>query len=356
VSEASLGQAVGANDYFGESVAISSGNLFIGAPGAFSGSGTVTALSGSGTNFSSLGAVTPNGGSESYGHGVAASGNSVITTGAPNGDGKEWLFTKTGSSWFYSTSFSPPSQASAYEVVSSEVAFDGTTLVAGGLYSVNAYAISGGPPQTLLPSDYTPANSSAFGLRVAIGGNTILALGEPLDGSGTSAHWGYVFVKSGSTWAQQARLIPSDLAATNNPHFQLSLAVDANTAVIATSNGSYIFTRSGATWTETQKLAAPVDENYYGSSVALSGNLLVVGAVNQNGHTGAVYVYGRSGNGRFKLSSTLASGAGSDFFGDYFGATVAASNGTVVVGAPNAYGQPGNVQNAGAVYLFSCAP
>jgi hypothetical protein len=111
----------------------------------------------------------------------------------------------------------------------------------------------------------------------------------------------------------------------------------------------------------------------FGVHIAISGDTLVVGATAEsssatgvNGNqtdtsaptSGAVYVFRRSGNSWAQEAYIKASNTEA---GDHFGASVALSGNTLVVGAPDedsgATGVNGNqadnnVQNAGAVYVF----
>src|SRR5262249_55608214 len=119
---------------------------------------------------------------------------------------------------------------------------------------------------------------------------------------------------------------------------------------------------------------------YFGWSVAISGETVVIGAVyessnatgingnqsdNSAWHSGAVYVFVRSGTNWTQQAYLKASNTGGtaprDTFGDFFGYSVAVSGDTIVVGADqeesNATGVNGNqanndAVNSGAAYVF----
>jgi hypothetical protein len=113
---------------------------------------------------------------------------------------------------------------------------------------------------------------------------------------------------------------------------------------------AYIFTRSGTTWTQQAYLKAPNAgaSDYFGYSVAVSGDTVAVTAWNEdsnqttvtNGNTasadnsaanaGAAYVFTRSGSTWTQQAYLKAPNAGA---GDWFGYNVAMSGDTVVVGA-----------------------
>ena len=133
------------------------------------------------------------------------------------------------------------------------------------------------------------AASDEFGYSVAISGDTAL-VGALHDTVGSNANQGsaYVFVRSGGSWTQQARLTASD-GATNN-YFGYSVAISGDTALVgayyATVSGkvaqgaAYVFVRSGTTWSQQTKLVAPdgAAGDLFGDSVAISGDTALVGA------------------------------------------------------------------------------
>jgi hypothetical protein len=87
----------------------------------------------------------------------------------------------------------------------------------------------------------------------------------------------------------------------------VALSADGNTAIVGgnSDNGgnggaAWVFTRSGGVWTQQgNKLVGTgaVGQATQGNSVALSadGNTAIVGGPNDNGSTGAVWVFTRSG-------------------------------------------------------------
>jgi len=344
------------NDQFGDNLTVRGGTLLVAATGNASGVGTVYAYSGSGSSYTF--GQTINGGtvsgSTTFGLKVAldSTGTMAVIDSFSQGVGFTYseVLTKSGANWFPGVSITLPSN----DPFASEVAADNGTVVIGGSYGAYVYATSGGTPQTLEPSDFVPMNglTSAvggyFGYSVKLSGSTLLVLGEPIDASGLLGHFGYVFVKSGSTWTQQAKLVPSDLSDTPNGSFNFSIALDGTTAALASTNGVYMFTQSGSTWTQVQKILPPSGAPAFGMSVGLSGNTMVVGGYDVDVNKGAVYVYGRS-NGTWIAGPVLTSGASTDFYG--YGQSVAVNQGTVAVGAEFA----GSTSD-GAAYLYSCYP
>ena len=140
------------------------------------------------------------------------------------------------------------------------------------------------------------ADSSFFGNAVAISGDT-LAVGVP-SSSGTVNSTGTVsvFVRAGASWSQQALLEPpSDVPWTTGfPNFGGSVAVSGETIVVGTvgddgvvddSGAAYVFVRSGTTWSQQGYLKAlnPGTNDNFGAAVAVSGNTVVVGASAEDG-------------------------------------------------------------------------
>ncbi|NIM01108.1 MAG: hypothetical protein GTN89_09370 [Acidobacteria bacterium] len=182
------------------------------------------------------------------------------------------------------------------------------------------------------------ASFDEFGESVAISGNTALIGTAAADAA-------YVFVRSGTNWIEQARLTANGAAPEDE--FGLSAAVSGDTVVVGApgddhaggpSTGSaLVFVRNGASWTEQVKLtagdAAPGDR--FGSSVAISGDTIVVGAP-RDSHNGGVlagsaYVFVRDGaiwtqQAKLRAFHVLP--------GKFFGWSVAISGNTVIVGGP----------------------
>jgi len=199
--------------------------------------------------------------------------------------------------------------------------------------------------------DGTP--DTKMGISTSLSGNTAL-FGAPGYGSGTGAV--YVFAQSGGTWAQQQIITASDTAIGDGFGGEVSLSGD--TAVVSADgqNGGtgavYVYVRSGTTWIQRAKLIASgaTAKSYFGSAVALSGDTLVVGAFGTNSNTGAAYIFTRSGGTTWMQQATLT--ANDAAAGDIFGVSVALDTTTnsVVIGA---WGKNlGGVSGAGAAYVF----
>ena len=205
----------------------------------------------------------------------------------------------------------------------------------------------------------TPSDSSSdddFGGAVAVDGDTAVVGAPEQDVNGeTNQGAAYVYVRDGTIWTEQAKLLGSDSDALD--HFGASVAIAGDTVVVGgdIGNVAYVFVRNGTSWTEQTKLTAAgigsVDN--FGASVAISGDTVIVGAEREaaDGGTngpGAALVFVRDGF-VWTLQDRLFSGDGLD--GDEFGAAVALDGDVALVGAPSH--DPNGVQNAGAAYVFA---
>lgn len=213
--------------------------------------------------------------------------------------------------------------------------------------------------QKIVAGDGAPDDS--FGHTVAITGNT-LVIGAPSANVGGVSNQGaaYVFVRSGTSWSLQQKLVSSDGAM--NDSFGESVSIDGETLAVGASGkhiggnffqgAAYVFVRNGSTWSEQQRLVASdgVAHDSFGASVGISGETVVVGAFGEGfaGSTpGAAYVYVRSGTSWSEQQKLLASDG---VAGDAFGGSVAVSGETAVVGA--LFAQIGNNPLQGAAYVF----
>ena len=205
---------------------------------------------------------------------------------------------------------------------------------------------------TLKASNPDPDDS--FGVSIAVSGNTIVvgAPGESSNATGVNgeqsnnsmpkAGAAYVFVRTGTTWSQQAYLKASNTRAQT--FFGSSVTVSEDTVVVGAAGSSpnlstgaaYVFTRTGTTWSQQALLQATnghPDDRFGYSAVTLVGNTLVLGAEYHSSKAaaaGAAYVYVRSGATWTQQGFlTAANGVA----GDNFGSSVALSGDTVAVGA-----------------------
>ena len=359
-----------ANAGFGGAVAIDVDTAVIGAPeigqtGTPSGKGEVYVFTRSGTAWAQTAKLTAADGQtgDAFGFSVALSNGTVIV-GAPRKNGfagAVYVFTQSGGNWIQQAELGAPGP-SAYFGYS--VALTGNTLAIGDPNSVDAgvtgavyvFARSNGvwnQQATLAASD---PSAERFGFSVAMSGGT-MAVGCPGIGNPNfSPARAYIFTLSSSGWTQTAELSPSGDSSTDL--FGSSIAIDSGTVVVGAPNeggfagAAYVFALSGTTWTQQTTLTASDggQDDEFGSSAAIEGNTIVIGAPLNNISKGAGYSFARTG-GAWVLQEGLLASDGASY--SSFGASAAISNGIVILGAP--WKQISESTNAGAAYVFGRA-
>jgi len=293
--------------------------------------------------------------SDDLGWSVALSGSTAVVGDPRNNSftGAAFVFVRSGTTWSRQAKLTAAAHG-FQQFLGQSVAVSGATVVAG--------APSNGTADVFVRSGTTWSRQAkltgpvgSFGWSVALSitpaSGATAVVGSPLENSFTGA--AYAFVRAGTTWSRQARLTAADGAA--NDEFGGSVALSGSAAAVGAASKSlgrritgaaYVFVRSGTTWSQQAKLTAPVHSRVsddLGWSVALSGSTAAVGAASKNANTGAAYVFARSGttwSQRAKL--TVAHGAANDGFGG----SVALSGSSAIVGAL------GTNANTGAAYVF----
>lgn len=298
----------GMGDNFGWSVSVSGNTLVVGAPGESSSSMGVNSL--------------PN--------------NSANSSGAA------YVFIRNGTSWLQQA-YLKASNTQAGDNFGTAVAISGDTIVVG---ATNEDSASTGVDS--MPNE-SASNSGAA----------------------------YVFFRSGGSWSQQGYLKASNTGASDL--FGESVSVSGDTVVVGAakegslSGAAYVFTRSAMTWSQQAFLKAlnsDTNDNF-GTSVAISGDSIVVGASGESSSTlgvnsspnnsasssGAAYAFTRNGISWSQQAYLKASNTESN---DLFGTSVAISADTIVVGAHGEDSSSTGVNSmsnelangAGAVYVF----
>ena len=252
-----------------------------------------------------------------------------------------------------------------------------------------------------------PDGIDEFGSSVSISGDTVVigacseastATGVDGDQSNNGAFRAgaaYVFVRTGTTWSQEAYLKASNTGAGDL--FGWSVSASGDTVVVGAfeegsnatgvngnqnndlalqSGAAYVFVRNGTTWSQEAYLKASNTEagDNFGYSIAVSDDTMAVGTVfedsaatgvngnqgdNSANYAGAVYTFVRNGTSWSQQAYLKASNTDAE---DLFGYTLSLSGETLVVGAggedSNATGVNGNQGDnslifAGAAYVFA---
>ncbi|MFZ0229570.1 MAG: FG-GAP repeat protein, partial [Mycobacterium sp.] len=214
------------------------------------------------------------------------------------------------------------------------------------------------------------ANGDYFGLSVAVSGK-IVVVGAPYHTVGKNTKQGaaYVFVESGGKWSQKAELTADDGVAGDD--FGMAVAVSGTTAVVGSSvhpysskslgaGAAYVFVESDEKWPQTAKLTANngMEGDAFGASVAISGGTAVIGApqhpyMSKSPGQGAAYVFAGSGANWPQQMELDPASASEPKPNDRFGFSVGISGSTAVVGAPqHPYNSGTSTEGPGAAYVF----
>lgn len=282
---------------------------------------------------------------EWFGASVAVSGDTVVVGAprhpwGPSSTGSAYVFTRSGSTWSQRAELTADDGADG-DFFGGAAALDGSTAVIGATGANAAYVFTGSGASWSQQSKLT--GDGSFGTAVAVTGDTAV-VGAQWWGSagGVNDPLGaaFVFVRSGTTWTQQALLTAAD--GQHGDYLGASVALSGDTALVGRGQGTgaaYVYTRSGTTWTQQAKLEDPSYSSYpdcFGTSVALDGDSALVGApytdfTYGNDNRGAVYLFTRSGTTWTQEAMVTASDGAA---GDYYGYAAAMSGGTALVGAP----------------------
>ena len=389
-------------DIFGYSVAISGDVVVVGAQGGYAGDPPMAGAAyvfvkpaGGWANMTQTAKLTASDKAtlDNFGRSVAISGN-VVVVGAyyakPGGitrAGAAYIFVKPGGGWGGNlTETAKLTDGDSYmsDEFGRSVAINGDVVVVGAIYARPGGTIDAGAAYVFVKPgggwvDMTPiarliasdrAAYDRLGWSVGVSGDVVV-VGAPYAAPG--GEWGsgavYIFVKPADGWVnmrQTAKLTASDPYKSSGDLFGDSVAISGNVVVIGASfayaggwgqaGAAYIFVKPGSGWegnlTETAHLTASDSgaHKYFASSVAISGNTVVVGAI-YAAYEGAVYVFGKPGGGwGGDLTEDVRLLRSDNDYYFLFGQSVAIDSGVIVGGAPkNSTGEP---INSGAAYMF----
>ena len=202
------------------------------------------------------------------------------------------------------------------------------------------------------------AATDGFGISVSLSGRVALVGADWHDDAGTNSGSAYVYRYNGTNWTEETKLLASDAAALDQ--FGHAVAVSGDVAVVGAwgdddagglSGSAYVYRYDGGTWLEEAKLTASngAAEDYFGWSVSVCGDLVVVGAwANDEAglESGSAYVYRHNGTTWLEEATLTASDAEEVAV---FGWSVSVSADVVLVGAMWT-ADAGN--SSGSAYVF----
>lgn len=258
--------------------------------------------------------------SEHFGHDVVISddGNTAVICDDSDKEhgtrsGAVHVFVKVDGYWNYQSKLSPTDIAhQSYFGSSVDISGDGNTIAVGARLSKSVYVFTragNGWVQTakLKSGDYM--SDEGFGSVVRINKDaTVIAVGAPkaqshLEVTGSV----YLFEKSGNNWYMSKKVYAHDSKEGDLFGSSISISDDGNALLVGASKHdlddisstgtAYLFSRD-VEWEEIQKFTTSnkLAGDLFGSSVDISGDSSVIvigaeGAMNNDGSTGAVYVF-----------------------------------------------------------------
>ena len=258
-----------------------------------------------------------------FGRSVALSDDTLIIGAARDDEkgedsGSVYVFTRSGTNWSQLAKLTAADGAKG-DVFGISVALDGDTALIGADLdddkgedsgSVYVYTRSKGTwSQQAKLTAADAGNVDIFGVRVAISGDTALiaARRDDDDVNGVDSGSAYVFIRSGTSWTQQAKLTADDAEAGDLFGYNVALYEDTGIVTAAmdddkglNSGSAYVFIRSGTSWTQQAKLTAAdgAADDVFGWSVSLFGNTAMIGAPTSifelPGGSGSAYIFQRS--------------------------------------------------------------
>jgi hypothetical protein len=211
------------------------------------------------------------------------------------------------------------------------------------------------------------ADADDFGFAVALDGDTLIVGADGEDGSGTDRGAAYIFYRNqggADNWGQVAKLADEDPEDANQ--FGYSVAIDGDVALVGspgehgdgTNRGAaLLFSRDqgGAdNWGELHKLTASDAHNsdLFGYDVAVDGDFIAVGAGwSQGGGTerGQAYLFSRNEGGTDNWGEVQRLRASDGANNDWFGFSLSLDGLYLLVGAT---GEDGEGSGRGAAYMF----
>lgn len=298
-----------------------------------------------------------------YGDSISISGNTVIVGAslanctAGSGCGAAYIYRFNGVGWIEEQKLTA-SNASFSDLFGTSVSVSSNVAVVGAeqgdcrIFDIDCgasyvYRFNGTnwiEEQELKATD--DEESGGFGHSVAVSEDKIV-IGRPYDDCirGTGCGSVYVYRYNGTSWAEQQRLIALD--AGNRNFFGQSVTVSNDIIVVgatgdncigSSSNvcgSAYVFRFNGTYWIQEQKLTASdaESEDLFGVSVSVSGDMAFVGAQRDDCtlgiDCGSAYIYQFNGTSWDEKQKLTAS---DKEVHDNFGNSVSLSGNIAIVG------------------------
>ena len=317
-----------AGDLFGSSVAIDNDTIVVGAIGSdgkdddgdyAAEMGTVYTFTRSGDQWQQQAVIQPADGLEEdyFGNAVAIVGERIVVgasgkdIGSTTDAGKVYSFYRSGTKWYPAQSITAP-DPDKNDVFGSSLDLDGPRLVVGAPSENKigaAYIYYRTGSTWTLESKIEPDDTHSgdyFGDSVSINDETVVVgvpFADPDLGAGqvTNAGAVYIFGKRANAWKQDAKLELEDASDFDN--FGDSVTTNGKTIIVGATGrdyygtlrvgSAYAFERNDGSWElQTQIISVePYSESNFGSSVAIDGDLILIGESGNSSNAGATHIY-----------------------------------------------------------------
>ena len=362
----------GASASFGFSVGASNDRIVVGAKGHNASNGAAYLFERNAGGVDSWGQVAKltagTAGTLEFGSAVAISGETVVV-GAQNGNTAHvYERNQGGADSWGETATIAGSDTSTGDQFGGWVDISRDTVAVGAVWADNGGSSRGAVyvfernnggvdnwGEVAILSAEDAADHHQLGTRVSVDGDVIVTGAPQLDSQGAV----YLFDRNAGgpdNWGQVARLAASDGA-----ELEFGVAVSGATVILGASADStmgfgagaaYLFRRTGETWAEELKIDADdtAQGDSFGFSLAMDGDVAVVGAWRAGMEIGSAYVFERNQDGGDSWGQVAELTASDGAVYERFGFSVDISDDHVVVGAP---GHGGGAYLGGAAYVYS---
>lgn len=209
----------------------------------------------------------------------------------------------------------------------------------------------------------TPDNAGGYGRDVDVSGD-LMVVGVVTVGPPPGNGHVYVYRREGSQWLEDAILVPP--VGTTTDYFGVSVAIDGNRVVVGCDDcyaytpqpvsyagKVFVFQRDADGWHLEAELqdSSPHQADRFGGSVDISNDRIVVGVQLDNTpdfSSGSVHVFRREGSGWIHEDQLYSPNPKA---GARFGTAVAIHGERIIASAPYEHVFPG-IFNAGAAHVF----
>ncbi len=254
--------------------------------------------------------------------------------------------------------------------VGAKDAYESGVSNVGAVYLFELNSSSSTQVARITTSDGT--SSDRFGYDVEISGNLIVA-GAGFDSPASKSNAGSAYVfrrESNGSITELSKLTHED--PQYNDYFGWNVAISGNIVAVGAERDDVVVSGNNksdagsvtlfkldgngtATRTMTLTAPSPYGSCYFGCAVAMSGDKLAVGEYRRNtsqSYSGRVYLYKINPDGTAQLTSTIDSP--NPVYGGYFGFSVDLSGDKLAIGARDEYNE--NNLKTGAAYLYNIKP